>query len=221
MKKGPRQPGGRELLSEEDRSLWRFATRSLQPLRGKARVHAAIEDGGSAAPHRAPLSHPQLKHTTRVVEGVIQSPPKPHPLLPRGEPAKRPPPLADLDRRLARRLRSGKVEIEARIDLHGLRQDEAHAALRSFLFSAHAKGLRSVLVITGKGVSTGRSAGQRISDFFGEPERGVLRRNVPHWLSEPDLRAIIVSYTGAAPQHGGEGAIYVQLRSRHRLSERD
>jgi DNA-nicking Smr family endonuclease len=47
-----------------------------------------------------------------------------------------------------------------------------------------------------------------------EPERGVLRRNVPRWLAEPDLRSIVVCYTAAAASHGGEGALYIQLRRR-------
>jgi DNA-nicking Smr family endonuclease len=40
----------------------------------------------------------------------------------------------------------------------------------------------------------------------------VLRRNVPGWLEEPDLRAIVLSYTQAGIRHGGAGALYVQLR---------
>ena len=96
-------------------------------------------------------------------------------------------------------------------------QDEAHAALRRFLTSCYRNGARWVLVITGKG-------GPQRTGWFGdggEPHRhehgrdeprGVLRRNVPRWLAEPELRTIVVSYTQAAIGHGGEGAIYVQLR---------
>jgi DNA-nicking Smr family endonuclease len=49
---------------------------------------------------------------------------------------------------------------------------------------------------------------------FGEPRRGVLRRNVPAWLEEPALRSIVLGYTAAGVRHGGEGALYVQLRKR-------
>jgi DNA-nicking Smr family endonuclease len=48
-------------------------------------------------------------------------------------------------------------------------------------------------------------------------DRGVLKRNVPRWLDEPDLRVLIVSYTTASLQHGGEGALYVHLRTKRRL----
>ena len=96
-----------------------------------------------------------------------------------------------------------------RLDLHGLRQRDAHARLRAFLLEAHADGLRTVLVITGKG---GEEQPDRLGDLAGERQRGVLRRNVPHWLEEPELRAIVLSFTLAGVRHGGAGALYVQLR---------
>ncbi len=127
-----------------------------------------------------------------------------------------PPPLAALDRRKARRIGSGRIEVEARIDLHGLRQSEAHSALNRFLLAQHAKGHRWVLVITGKGAPRGRSEEPDDAGYGGGEERGVLRRNVPRWLAEPELRAIVVGFTAAAIRHGGEGALYVQLRRRDR-----
>jgi DNA-nicking Smr family endonuclease len=119
------------------------------------------------------------------------------------------PPLADFDRRKARQIASGKVEVDARIDLHGLRQADAHARLRAFLLEAHARGFKTVLVITGKG---GEEPADRLGDLAGERQRGVLRRNVPHWLGEPELRVIVLSFTPAGVRHGGAGALYVQLR---------
>ena len=120
-----------------------------------------------------------------------------------------PAPLADFERRKARQIASGKIEVDARIDLHGLRQRDAHTQLRSFLVEAHARGLKTVLVITGKG---GDEPADRFDDLAGERQRGVLRRNVPHWLEEPELRAIVLSFTQAGARHGGAGALYVQLR---------
>jgi DNA-nicking Smr family endonuclease len=125
-----------------------------------------------------------------------------------------------LDRRKARRVGSGRVEIEARIDLHGMTQSEAHPALRRFLLKAHADGRRWVLVITGKGAPLDRSLNRSTARFDGsdgadDAPRGVLRRNVPFWLAEPELRSIVVGFTSAAIRHGGEGALYVQLRKRH------
>ena len=119
--------------------------------------------------------------------------------------------MAQFDRSSARKIRSGQKPIEARVDLHGMRQDEAHGELRAFLHRCQARGLRYVLVITGKGKASTSS-----DDMYVERERGVLRRNVPRWLEEPDLRRIVVSFATAAIQHGGEGAIYIQLRMKHR-----
>ena len=77
-------------------------------------------------------------------------------------------------------------------------QSEAHALLLSFLQRAHAGGVRYVLVITGKGFSSGGD--------------GVLRRQVPAWLSTPPFRALVSSHDVSARQHGGEGALYIRLR---------
>jgi DNA-nicking Smr family endonuclease len=126
-----------------------------------------------------------------------------------------PPPLADFERRKSRRIASGKIEVDARIDLHGLRQSDAHARLRGFLLQAHGNGLKTVLVITGKG---GEEPADRLANLVGERQRGVLRRNVPHWLGEPELRAIVLSFTQAGARHGGAGALYVQLRRSGRQS---
>jgi DNA-nicking Smr family endonuclease len=97
-----------------------------------------------------------------------------------------------------------------------MRQSEAHTALRSFLLSCYAKGRRNVLVITGKGGAS-RGEDPAPSSFMDTRERGVLKRNVPHWLAEPELRAIVVSYREAAQPHGGGGALYIHLRTRHRV----
>jgi len=123
------------------------------------------------------------------------------------------PPLAVFDRNAGRRLRSGRIEIEARLDLHGMTQDEAHRALRSFLNGCQARGLRWVLVITGKGRS-GPDDVDASGMFATQRGRGVLKRNVPRWLAEPDIRSLVVSYASAALHHGGEGALYIQLRMR-------
>ncbi len=112
-------------------------------------------------------------------------------------------PLVPLERRVLTALRRGQHPLEAVIDLHGLRQSDAHDRLRSFLVSEQSRGSRLVLVITGKG-GAGTSAG-------GE-ERGVLKRTVPHWLRMADLRATVLGFEDAALNHGGSGALYVRLR---------
>lgn len=210
MKRPARGHGPRgSHLSGEDRALWEHTTQSISPLeRAKPRFHAAQDLLHEAA--RPPAD--ATSHRARMAGQGQQPAPKPHPVH-HHEPARHasPPPLADFDRRKAKRIASGRHEIDARIDLHGMRQAEAHAALRRFLLGSHARGLANVLVITGKGARV-TDAGDDIYDFFGERERGALKRNVPLWLSEPDLRTVVVSYRTAAIRHGGEGALYVHLR---------
>lgn len=114
-----------------------------------------------------------------------------------------------LERRERRGLERGTLTIEARIDLHGLYQAEAHAALVGFLLRSRAAGHARVLVVTGKG---GEGFGGR--DRGGFSERGVLRRSVPHWLRGPELRGLVLGFEEAARHHGGGGALYVRLRRR-------
>jgi DNA-nicking Smr family endonuclease len=113
-----------------------------------------------------------------------------------------------LDRQTARRLERGRLAVDARIDLHGMRQREAHAALRHFLKDAQRRGHRHVLVITGKGAGIDERR-----PFYETDERGVLRQAVPHWLSQPDLAPVVISYSEAPRRLGGEGALYVRIRS--------
>jgi DNA-nicking Smr family endonuclease len=118
--------------------------------------------------------------------------------------------LAPLDRRSTRRIAAGRIEIDARIDLHGMRQSEAHAALRRFLERCRADGCRTVLVITGKGGPLRRAPSESMDDTG--RDRGVLKTNVPRWLAEPELSALVIGFTTAHVRHGGAGALYVTLR---------
>jgi DNA-nicking Smr family endonuclease len=147
--------------------------------------------------HRAAKAQASQVETQAVAKPAV--PPKPTPA--RAVPApKSPPPLAPLGRRERSKLSRGKQEIDARLDLHGMTQTRAHRVLFSFLQRAHSDGCTFVLVITGKG-----KAGS-------DGERGVLRRQVPHWLSLPEFRALVVGFEEAHVGHGGEGALYVRVR---------
>jgi DNA-nicking Smr family endonuclease len=203
-----KKPGGKRSaghqLSEEERALWEHAARALKPLKGKGRVHTTQGRDVESGPPRA-----QDKHTHRPATASPR-----HSVTAKTAPAA--PPLSDLDRRKARKVGTGKVEIEGRIDLHGMRQAEAHAALRRFLLRCYAEGRRWVLVITGKGAPLRRSEDDAGLVSVRDDERGVLKRNVPRWLDEPELRAIVIGFTTAAIRHGGEGALYVQLRRKDR-----
>lgn len=105
------------------------------------------------------------------------------------------------------------AEVDARLDLHGLTQAAAHHRLRLFLLEAQALGHGVVLVITGKGDMDTGDMERRGGPHFGEG-RGVLRRAVPLWLAEPDLRAVVLGFEAAGRRHGGEGALYVRIRRR-------
>jgi len=172
-------------LSEEERSLWESVAKQVKPLRKKPRMAkpaAADPKQSSPAPAKAPPR-------------PIISVPAPKPNKPAA------PPLVTLGRRERAKLSRGRSEIDARLDLHGMTQVRAHHALLGFLQRAHDDGLTFVLVITGKGTGSGLDA-----------ERGVLRRQVPQWLSLPEFRSLVVGFEQAHVGHGGEGALYVRIR---------
>jgi DNA-nicking Smr family endonuclease len=109
------------------------------------------------------------------------------------------PPLdrfAGIDRARSERLKRGKLGIEARLDLHGMTQEEAHRAVAGFVGGSRAAGLRCVLLITGRGAVGG----------------GILRQAVPRWLDEPGLRRHLLAIAPAQPRDGGAGALYLLLR---------
>lgn len=176
----------RRFLSEEERALWSGVTGSLTPLRHSRR--SAQSPAGDRAGGKTP-------------------PAAPSPAMPRAAPAKEAPPLAPLDRRLKRRVARGREPIEARLDLHGLTQAEAHTALLRFLRRAQADGVKIALVVTGKG-----SARREANAASAASERGVLKRAVPAWLSLPEFRPFVLGFEDASAGHGGAGALYVRLR---------
>lgn len=190
-------------LRPEEAELWQRVASSAQPL----------------TKGRKPLAKPAL-----AVPGSATTPePAPQPPLrpfrlgaTRGETA----PLHDLsppmterlaqapvsmDRKAFNRLTRGKLSPEARLDLHGMTLAEARPALLGFVTSAHARGLRLVLVITGKG-----RGGE--DDGPIPRRRGALRHEVPHWLMSAPLKPMVLELRPAHRRHGGEGALYVYLR---------
>ena len=181
----PRPSPRRRTLSEEERELWDLVAKQVKPLR-KHRVAKAQAAPGAGPSPVAPAMRPAPSPRPAAAA--------PAPRL--AKPAM--PPLAPLGKRERARLSRGRSEIEARLDLHGMTQMRAHRALTGFLHRAHHEGLTFVLVITGKGRSGGES--------------GVLRRQVPEWLSLPEFRAFVVGFEEAHIGHGGEGALYVRIR---------
>jgi DNA-nicking Smr family endonuclease len=180
-------PRRKRALSEEERVLWESVAKQIKPLRKKPRAPKA---------HAAPVE--ALAVTTKST-GSLKPTPAPRPA--KAARPDQPPPLAPLGRRERSQLSRGRKEIDARLDLHGMTQTRAHRALFAFLQRANTDGLTFVLVITGKGRTVGA-----------ESERGVLRRQVPEWLSLPEFRALVVGFEEAHIGHGGEGALYVRVR---------
>jgi DNA-nicking Smr family endonuclease len=176
-------------LSADERILWGKVAKSTRPMPERMSDLSAFDEilaEEKAAAERA------YQETVRPEPGKVEADLQPP--LQQKQPAGRHYPL---EKPVKRKIAKGRLALEARIDLHGLIQSEAHVILLDFLIRAHERGLRHVLVITGKGSSMG-------SD-------GALKRAVPFWFSKPEFRYLISSYEPAVQHHGGEGALYIRL----------
>lgn len=180
----PPKKGG---LSPDEEDLWRKVTRTVRPL---ARRNDLAPRRSPSAPAAAPAS-PASPPSVRAAPTQLAPAPAP----------KKKGPLAD--RSPERRVRRGKLEVGAKLDLHGFTQDEARSVLMRFLLHARADGVRVALVVTGKG---GRLRS-------GETAPGVLKQRLPDWLAGADLRPLVSGYAEAHQRHGGGGAYYVFLRA--------
>jgi DNA-nicking Smr family endonuclease len=185
-----------KFIRPPDFGLWEEVTRTVKPLaKGKRKEPAKAK----------PESKPQAEVASAV--------PAVRPKLSRHDP----PPLTGLDRKSARQMTRGKVEIDSRIDLHGTGIERARERLHSFIVTQRTSGQRMVLVITGKGESPFARHTLHGSGHYHAPERqGVLRRKVPEWLHEAEFRAHVAGFQPAHPRHGGGGAYYVKLRRKER-----
>jgi DNA-nicking Smr family endonuclease len=163
--------------SKAELELWSAVTADVRPFRFRAKQAAAEPE--ASPPELA--SAPPAPDARAKMES------------PRGAP-----PLTDIDHRTRTKLRRGRLDVDARLDLHGMRQAEAQRALLDFLRRVQAEGAKVAIVVTGKGL--GSEAG------------GVLRRLVPLWLEAPNLRDAVAGFGEASRAHGGEGALYVRIR---------
>lgn len=198
-------------LNRKDLKLWQKVADTVTPMEGKsAELKALIEtidQPSSMDSTNQPDPHHPVQRRRATKDDMLSlkragmggnGKHRPQPL----------PPLSSIDRKEKKRIVQGRAFIDARIDLHGMTQREAHSALFGFLRSAHSQGYKHVLVITGKG-----SRGDAETYSVG-PEKGVLRRVVPKWLSEPEIRSLIVGFEEAHRTLGGAGALHVRLRKR-------
>jgi DNA-nicking Smr family endonuclease len=202
----PNKEGAVDPGSEDD-ALWAHVARTVTRLESLRRANRPIADD------RREGDHPRRMDPAVQKSSATALPPTPRALAHAKIDIARMPGPSAMEPRKVKRVAKGRDEIDARVDLHGLRQGEAHGVLRAFLIRAHNNGHRLVLVITGKGKPDDVDRHAPF-DLFQDRDRGVLRRNVPRWLSEPDLRSVVVGHTSAHAKHGGDGAFYVQLRNR-------
>jgi DNA-nicking Smr family endonuclease len=191
--------GKKKDASDEDLSLWRASVSGIRPLGDKVknkrfRPESAVSGNALAtASGKKKSEKPAKKNWLRV-----EPPPAPRrakwlEALPQN-------PALPVDRRVKKAIAKGKMPIEATLDLHGQRQELAHRLVRAFILRSSNSGMRAVRIITGKGKREGE---------------GVLRANLAKWLAaDAQIRGAILSFSEAAPAHGGGGAFYVTLRRR-------
>ena len=183
-------------LTAEERRLWALMARTMdetRPQKPEPEPPAAAPMATPAKPARSKAAEQDMAALlAQLAAGVRHTPaPRPAPRPMRHEPD-------PLEPRRLRRLSRERDPIEARIDLHGFGVWEAEDRLKAFILGAHARGLRAVLVVTGKG-------------YGGE---GQIRRHAHEWLAARDLRHAVAGVSHAARKHGGEGALYVALKKR-------
>ena len=199
----------RRELSEEESTLWQRVAGSARRLQPAASPAADTRTGPVPDPGAPPSALRKPKPAA-----PLPIPPAPPPAVRLdlaesvGDALARVP--VRMDRKAHMRMMRGKLTPEARIDLHGMTLAQAHPALTGFMMNAHARGLRLVLVITGKGRT------QPADDTGPMPRRaGALKHEVPHWLRSGPLRAVVLEVRESHRSHGGAGAYYVYLRKHH------
>ncbi|MGB3407762.1 MAG: Smr/MutS family protein [Jannaschia sp.] len=189
----------RRRLSPEDRDLWNRYARTASPLEQARR---------DPAPETPPMVAPTPTQPRRVDPFQLGERAKA-----KGSTHSLTPPLREriaaaplrMDAKAHKRMKSGKLRPEGKLDLHGMTLAQAQPALVRFVMSAHGDGKRLVLIVTGKGKS-------KPSDTVMPNRLGVLKHQVPMWLSMSPLSAVVLQVTESHRTHGGSGAYYVYLR---------
>ena len=186
-------------LSAEDRALWDKVAKSTTPM-NRQRSSAPPKDTAPPPDSSTRADATWLPEPFRIGARAHGE------LADHGPASPKPAPLR-MDRRTFQRMKRGKSKPDARIDLHGMTVAVAHPALLSFVLKSHAAGHRLLLVITGKG--RGGDNGDPVP-----VRRGILRQQVPQWLTTPPLASVVLQIEPAHDRHGGSGAFYVYLRRR-------
>jgi DNA-nicking Smr family endonuclease len=191
-------------LSPEERAAWAAVARTVTPLRGR-RITTRIE-AGPPVPEPSSARNAGAEAITadtflKAIKGRVP------PLRPthatKGAPAA-PTPAPLLDGTWEKRIRTGRLEADASVDLHGLTLAGAHARLDRLLGDALRAGWCVLHVVTGK---------PRPAPLAGEArKRGAIRAEIGDWLGHSPYARHIASVRQAHPRHGGDGALYIILR---------
>ena len=174
-----------------DFHLWDEVAATVTPLRPRPLKRKRAEAVAAAAP----VPKPAPRRPRSIAMPSYQSPQSPGA-----------PPKPGIEPSLKKKLQRGRIEIDGTLDLHGMRQNEAHAALSRYVHARSARGDRTILVITGKGLK------KLDGDAAVIIERGVLRSMLPIWLQSAELAPLIAGWDVSHQSHGGEGAYYVRLK---------
>ncbi len=181
----------------KDMELWHRVARGTKPLQGRDSREAhrsprqqGVREAEERAPQTSSTSPRPRSLPPASARGAIPDRQR-TPCLAHGH-------IAGVDRRTAERLKRGRLNIDARLDLHGLTQAEAHRALNAFIAASYEAGRRCLLVITGKG--------------YRREDGGVLRGKVPQWLNQSPNRGRVLAFDYAQQRDGGTGALYIMLR---------
>lgn len=178
---------------KQDDPLWERVKKTAKPLKASDRFVFTLpddDDGKLKPPAKMPVAQPS-KSSQSLPRPVTREPAFTF------NPASKP---RLLDEATGRKIAKGRMAIDARLDLHGMTQAQAHFRLYQFLVTAQQLGNRTILVITGKGK-------------LGE---GILRSQVPRWLNEPEFKSLASGYREAHVVHGGGGALYIRVRKKER-----
>ena len=181
-------------LSDDEKELWKEFSKSTKPLPHQNKKTHETKPG-----KKKRINSVNLKDQEKYFMGAQKTPAdvdKTSSLT-----------MLSMDSKLHTKMRQGKIRPEAKLDLHGLNLSQAQPILTKFVLDAHDKGLRLILIITGKGRNT--------EDHDIIPKRkGILKANVPNWLAMEPLSSKILQITNAHVKHGGGGAFYVYLRKK-------
>ena len=180
-------------LSDEfldDEAILRRALEGVRPLNGDRRIRTPIEP---------PTTHTIVNEDAEVIAQLsdLVSGQAPFDITESDEYVEGY--RVGLDPRLVSELRRGKFAVQAHVDLHGLIQGDAKEALKTFILASVRKGLRTVLVVHGRGL---RSPGGH----------SILKHASAGWLSHGAIGGHVLAFASARPTDGGAGATYVLLK---------